>query len=189
MRVVNMKTANFKQQKGFTLIELIIVIIILGILAVTAAPKFLDIQDDAQQSAISGINGALRSASQIAHSANLVNSGATISLEGATYDVVDTYLVADEICRIIGLTDSVLAAGVTTSSDGQYICEYEADAGSDDEGRTTIYPSNYNGPNATTPGNCFVQYTDADNATTTPSDSVTTPVITQTLTCDDVGAA
>jgi MSHA pilin protein MshA len=184
-----MKTANMKQQKGFTLIELIIVIIILGILAVTAAPKFLDIQDDAQQSAVSGITGAVRSASQIAHSANLVNSGSTVTLEGESYDTVDTYLVADEICRVIGLTDGVLSAGTTTSTDGQYICEYEATGGTDDEGVTTIYPSNYNGPNATTQGNCFVQYTDANNATTTPSDSVTRPVISQTLTCNDVGAA
>jgi len=55
MRVVDMKTANFKQQKGFTLIELIIVIIILGILAVTAAPKFLDISSDANTSALQGL--------------------------------------------------------------------------------------------------------------------------------------
>ncbi|MED5521016.1 MAG: prepilin-type N-terminal cleavage/methylation domain-containing protein, partial [Pseudomonadota bacterium] len=35
-------------QQGFTLIELIIVIVLLGILAVTAAPKFLNLQDDAR---------------------------------------------------------------------------------------------------------------------------------------------
>lgn len=39
-----------KKQAGFTLIELVIVIIILGILAVTAAPKFLNLQDDARKS-------------------------------------------------------------------------------------------------------------------------------------------
>ena len=38
-----------KKQAGFTLIELVIVIIILGILAVTAAPKFLNLQDDAKK--------------------------------------------------------------------------------------------------------------------------------------------
>ncbi|MEC8489586.1 MAG: prepilin-type N-terminal cleavage/methylation domain-containing protein, partial [Pseudomonadota bacterium] len=37
-------------QQGFTLIELIIVIVLLGILAVTAAPKFLNLQDDARDS-------------------------------------------------------------------------------------------------------------------------------------------
>ena len=46
-----------KKQAGFTLIELVIVIIILGILAVTAAPKFLNLQDDARYSAAQGVAG------------------------------------------------------------------------------------------------------------------------------------
>ena len=50
-----------QKQQGFTLIELIVVIIILGILAVTAAPKFIDVQGDAQKAAMEGVAGALRS--------------------------------------------------------------------------------------------------------------------------------
>ncbi|MGU5715269.1 prepilin-type N-terminal cleavage/methylation domain-containing protein [Aeromonas taiwanensis] len=57
-----------KKQSGFTLIELVIVIIILGILAVTAAPKFLNLQDDAKTAAASGVLAAVQSSSQLVYS-------------------------------------------------------------------------------------------------------------------------
>lgn len=50
---------------GFTLIELIIVIVILGVLAVTAAPKFLNVQADAHIAAINGAQGAMNTAVSI----------------------------------------------------------------------------------------------------------------------------
>ncbi|GLS82348.1 type II secretion system protein [Paraferrimonas haliotis] len=51
-----------KQAKGFTLIELVVVIIILGILAVTAAPKFINLQTDARISTLNGLKGAIQGA-------------------------------------------------------------------------------------------------------------------------------
>lgn len=57
-----------KKQAGFTLIELVIVIIILGILAVTAAPKFLNLQDDAKMAAADGVFSGVRSAMQLVYS-------------------------------------------------------------------------------------------------------------------------
>lgn len=56
-----------RQQSGFTLIELIIVIVILGILAVTAAPRFFNFARDARISALSGVKGALESASALVY--------------------------------------------------------------------------------------------------------------------------
>lgn len=51
-----------KRNQGFTLIELIIVIVILGILAVTAAPKFLNFSGDAKASVVKGIEGSVKAA-------------------------------------------------------------------------------------------------------------------------------
>lgn len=148
---------QLNKQKGFTLIELIIVIIILGILAVTAAPKFLDIQDDARESVLRGVEGSVRAAVQIVHSASLVNpNDTTVSLEGQVIDIEFEYPGAHEICNAIGLIESVIAdnADSTTDSiDAQLECDYTdtAAAGAD----VMIIR-----PNVTTPL-CSVTYTEA----------------------------
>ncbi|WP_315905605.1 prepilin-type N-terminal cleavage/methylation domain-containing protein [Vibrio fluvialis] len=56
-----------KRQGGFTLIELVVVIVILGILAVTAAPRFLNLQDDARKASLQGLKGAIDGASGIVY--------------------------------------------------------------------------------------------------------------------------
>ncbi|HIF9482224.1 type II secretion system protein [Photobacterium damselae] len=57
-----------KKMVGFTLIELVVVIVILGILAVTAAPKFLGLQVDARNAALKGLEGTLKSALGVGYS-------------------------------------------------------------------------------------------------------------------------
>ena len=84
-----------KQQGGFTLIELIMVIVILGILAAFALPKFADLSGDARYSSISGALGSVRSASAIVHSMalakNQTGATGTVNLEGTDIALIYGY--------------------------------------------------------------------------------------------------
>lgn len=73
-------------RSAFTMIELIFVIIILGILAVTALPKFVGIQDDAKIAAEKGVVGAVRGGISLAHSKWLMNQETTLNWDGDDTD-------------------------------------------------------------------------------------------------------
>ncbi|WP_336368434.1 type II secretion system protein [Marinobacter sp. C2H3] len=90
-----MKTMNAVQvnsEKGFTLIELVMVIVILGILAAFALPRFADLGGDARVASLDGAIGAVKSAAGIAHSRYIADGDnpATVTLDGVTVDMENT---------------------------------------------------------------------------------------------------
>ncbi|MBY6019126.1 prepilin-type N-terminal cleavage/methylation domain-containing protein [Halomonas denitrificans] len=149
-----------KRQQGFTLIELVVVIIILGILAVTAAPKFINLQKDARVATLSGVEGALKGGNALVYSKAAIQGkevgDATIDLNGDGTDETNTYngYVKDTAGIVAILEDA------TISSEASTTWQVEAGQGT---GEFLIYDHN------TSNNECAVQYTAPSAAGDTPT--------------------
>ena len=114
------------RQSGFTLIELVVVITILGILAAFAIPRFTQLDSQARIAAVTSLGGSLQSASALAHAQYLASgtAPATVTMDGQAIALTNGYPsqtaagIQNAIQDLSGFTATVAGTAVTFAKNG-----------------------------------------------------------------------